>query len=313
VTHVEEERRELAKDVHRLARLGVRLMIISDGYVTVQNGAESNWVTKSSRFLAVRTTDSAKDYAKLYINEIKGLGTQVNLSTIFNPQTNQCVTHVEEERRELAKDVHRLARLGVRLMIISDGYVTVQNGAESNWVTKSSRFLAVRTTDSAKDYAKLYINEIKGLGTQVNLSTIFNPQTNQCVTHVEEERRELAKDVHRLARLGVRLMIISDGYVTVQNGAESNWVTKSSRFLAVRTTDSAKDYAKLYINEIKGLGTQVNLSTIFNPQTNQCVTHVEEERRELAKDVHRLARLGVRLMIISDGYVTVQNGAESNW
>ena len=25
-------------------------------------------------------------------------------------------THVEEEKRELAKDVHRLARLGVRLM-----------------------------------------------------------------------------------------------------------------------------------------------------------------------------------------------------
>ena len=69
-------------------------------------------VTKSSRFLAVKTTDSAEDYAKLYINEIvrlhgvplsiisdrgpqftshfwksfqKGLGTQVNLSTTFHP------------------------------------------------------------------------------------------------------------------------------------------------------------------------------------------------------------------------------------
>ena len=30
------------------------------------------------------------------------------------------VTHVEEERNELVKDVHKLARLGVRLMIISD-------------------------------------------------------------------------------------------------------------------------------------------------------------------------------------------------
>ena len=69
-------------------------------------------VTKSSRFLAVKTTDSAEDYAKLYINEIvrlhgvplsiisdigpqftshfwksfhKGLGTQVNLNTTFYP------------------------------------------------------------------------------------------------------------------------------------------------------------------------------------------------------------------------------------
>ena len=70
-------------------------------------------MTKSSRFLAVKTTDSAKDYAKLYINEImrfhgyplpiildrgpqfasyfrksfhKSLCTQVNLSTTFHPQ-----------------------------------------------------------------------------------------------------------------------------------------------------------------------------------------------------------------------------------
>ena len=72
-------------------------------------------------------------------------------------------------------------------------------------------------------------------------------------------------------------------------------MTKSSRSLAVKTTYSSEDYAKLYINEIvrfhgfplfiisdrgpqftshfwksfqKGLGTQVNLSTTFHPQTD---------------------------------------------
>ena len=81
---------------------------------------------------------------------------------------------------------------------------------------------------------------------------------------------------------------------------DSIWViidrmTKSSRFLAVKTTDSVDDYARFYINEIvrlhgvpfsiipyrdpqltshfwklfqKGLGTQVNLSTTFHPQTD---------------------------------------------
>ncbi|WMV40836.1 hypothetical protein MTR67_034221 [Solanum verrucosum] len=44
------------------------------------------------------------------------------------------VAHVVEERIELAKDVHRLARLGVRLMSISDGGVTVQNGEKSSLV-----------------------------------------------------------------------------------------------------------------------------------------------------------------------------------
>ena len=37
------------------------------------------------------------------------------------------VAHVEEERKELVKDVHRLARLGVRLMSISD------SGNSSEW------------------------------------------------------------------------------------------------------------------------------------------------------------------------------------
>ena len=34
------------------------------------------------------------------------------------------VAHVDDERKELVKDVHRLARLGVRLMRISDSGMT---------------------------------------------------------------------------------------------------------------------------------------------------------------------------------------------
>ena len=44
------------------------------------------------------------------------------------------VAHVEEERKELVKDVHSLASLGVQLRRISDSGVTVQNGAESSLV-----------------------------------------------------------------------------------------------------------------------------------------------------------------------------------
>ncbi|WMV09635.1 hypothetical protein MTR67_003020, partial [Solanum verrucosum] len=44
------------------------------------------------------------------------------------------VAHVEKERMELAKDVHRLALLGVRLMSISNGGVTLQNGSKSSLV-----------------------------------------------------------------------------------------------------------------------------------------------------------------------------------
>ena len=41
------------------------------------------------------------------------------------------VAHVEEKRKELVKDVHRLDLLGVVLMNISESGVTVQNAAEN--------------------------------------------------------------------------------------------------------------------------------------------------------------------------------------
>ena len=47
------------------------------------------------------------------------------------------VAHVEEERKELVKDVHSLASLGVQLRRISDSGVTVQNGAESSLVVEA--------------------------------------------------------------------------------------------------------------------------------------------------------------------------------
>ena len=46
------------------------------------------------------------------------------------------VAHVEEEKKELVKDVHSLARLGICLISISDSGVTVQNGAESSLVVE---------------------------------------------------------------------------------------------------------------------------------------------------------------------------------
>ena len=46
------------------------------------------------------------------------------------------VSHVEEERKKLVKDVHMLARLGVRLISISDSCITVQNRVESSLVVE---------------------------------------------------------------------------------------------------------------------------------------------------------------------------------
>ena len=44
-------------------------------------------------------------------------------------------THVKEEKMELAKDVHRLAHLGVKLMDSTEGRIVVKNGAKSSLVS----------------------------------------------------------------------------------------------------------------------------------------------------------------------------------
>ena len=46
------------------------------------------------------------------------------------------VAYVEEEKKELVKDIHKLACLGVCLMSISNNGVTVPNGTELSLVVE---------------------------------------------------------------------------------------------------------------------------------------------------------------------------------
>lgn len=46
------------------------------------------------------------------------------------------IAHVEEERKELAMDVHRLECSVVCLIYSMDGGIIVQNGSELSWVAE---------------------------------------------------------------------------------------------------------------------------------------------------------------------------------
>ncbi|KAH0678933.1 hypothetical protein KY284_020018 [Solanum tuberosum] len=62
------------------------------------------------------------------------LGKENVVADALSRQSMGSVAHVEEERKELEKDVHKLARLRVHLMSILDGGVTIQNASESSLV-----------------------------------------------------------------------------------------------------------------------------------------------------------------------------------
>ncbi|KAH0679067.1 hypothetical protein KY284_020152 [Solanum tuberosum] len=55
-----------------------------------------------------------------------------DMSILYHPNT----AHIEEEKKELVKDVHRLARLGVLLMDSTEGGVVAMNGAKSSLVSE---------------------------------------------------------------------------------------------------------------------------------------------------------------------------------
>ncbi|KAH0692437.1 hypothetical protein KY285_019534 [Solanum tuberosum] len=231
------------------------------------------------------------------------------------------VAHVEEEMRELAKDVHRLARLGVCLMSISDGGVTVPNRAESSLVVEGAvhnqrvevfsqggdgvlRYqgrLCVPDVGATKMYRDL--REVYWWNGMKRDIADFVAKCPNC-QQVKVEHQKPGGMTQEIDIPTWKWEVINMDFITglsrTRRHHDSIWVivdrvTKSSRFLAVKTTDSAEDYAKLYINEIvrlhgvplsiisdrgpqftshfwksfqKGLGTQVNLSTTFHPQTD---------------------------------------------
>ncbi|KAH0709204.1 hypothetical protein KY284_010631 [Solanum tuberosum] len=175
------------------------------------------------------------------------------------------VSHVEEEKRELARDVHRLARLGVRVEDSPKGGVMIRHNFESSVVVdvKCSNYQQVKAEHQGPGGLTQVIDILTWKWEEVNMDFVVGfPRTHR-------QHNSIWVIVDRL--------------------------TKSAHFLPVKVSYSAEDYAKLYIKEIvkfhgaplsiisdrgaqftshfwwsfqSGLGTQVKLSTAFHPQTD---------------------------------------------
>ncbi|WMV57858.1 hypothetical protein MTR67_051243 [Solanum verrucosum] len=181
------------------------------------------------------------------------------LKTIYDS-----VAHVEEERKELAKDVHRLARLGVRLMSILNGGVLVQNGGLRFSPKGDMVCFAIRVV-----YVFLTWNGMKRDITDFVAKCPSYQQVN--VEH--RKPRGMTQEINiPNCKWEVINMNFIIGLPRTRRHHNSIWMiidrdTKSVRFLAVKTTDLANDYAKLYINEIFRLyGDPLSIISDIGPQ-----------------------------------------------
>ena len=104
------------------------------------------------------------------------------------------VAHVEEERKELVKDVHSLASLGVQLRRISDSGVTVQNRAKSSLVVEVNE----------KQESDPILLELKGAINNERVEVfsqggdgVLRYQGRLCVPDVGELRQHILAEAHK--------------------------------------------------------------------------------------------------------------------
>ncbi|KAH0665088.1 hypothetical protein KY285_026294 [Solanum tuberosum] len=172
--------------------------------------------------------------------------------------------HVKEEKRDLAKDVHRLALLGVRLMDSTKRGVVVMNGVESSLVSEAN------------------VHKQKVLAFEPGGDGVLRYQGRLCVPKVDELQERIMEEAH-----STRYSIHPGSTKMYRDLREVYWRSSMKKGIAefvakclkcqqfkvehqrpgVKTTHTAEDYAKLYLQE-KGLGSKVNLSNAFHPQTN---------------------------------------------
>ncbi|WMV18455.1 hypothetical protein MTR67_011840, partial [Solanum verrucosum] len=190
------------------------------------------------------------------------------------------VAHIEEERKELARDVHRLARLGVRCMSISDGGVIVQNGAKSSLVAEVKE---KQDSDPILFQLKCVVHQQRVAVFFQGGDSVLRYQGRLCVPKMVFWLNGMERDIANFVakcpnfqqvmvehqkQLGMtqefniptwKCEVINKDFITglprTRRQHDSIWVvvdrvTKSACFLAIKTTNSVEDNAKIYINEI---------------------------------------------------------------
>ncbi|KAH0636311.1 hypothetical protein KY290_036738 [Solanum tuberosum] len=210
-----------------------------------------------------------------------------NMSVLYHPDKAESVanalsrlsmastSYVEKYMKELAKDVHRLAILGVRLMESNEGGVVVMNGAGSSLVSEVKE---KQDQDPIWLELKENVHKQKVMAFEQGGDGALRYQGRLCVPWVDKPQERIMEEAHssrysihpgrapetqwygseyRSSRMemGDENMDFITGLQRSRRQHDSIWVivdqmTKSSHFLPIKTTHSTEDYAKLYLQEV---------------------------------------------------------------
>ncbi|KAH0728078.1 hypothetical protein KY284_003943 [Solanum tuberosum] len=262
--HIEEGKRELAKDVHRLACLGVRFLYSAEGGIVVANRAESSLVSEVKE---KQDQDPILLELKANVQKQQVLAFEQGGDGVLKFQGRLCVPMVDGLKERIVKETH-----SSRYSIHSGSTKMYHDLREVYWWNCMKKAI-VEFLNKCPNCQQVKVEHQRpgGLAQRIELPEWKWEMTNMdFITGLPKSRRQ----------------------------HDSIWVivdkmTKSAHFLPVRTTLSAEDYAKLYIQEIvrlygvpisiisnrgaqftaqfwksfqKGLGSKVNLSTTFHSQ-----------------------------------------------
>ncbi|WMV37608.1 hypothetical protein MTR67_030993 [Solanum verrucosum] len=154
------------------------------------------------------------------------------------------VAHIDDEKKGLVREVHRIARLGVQLVDSTKGSVMVHNGSESSFVMD---------VKSKQDLDPILVKLKESV--------------------LKKSVEPFSQEGYGVLMYQGRLCVVDVGLLRTRRQHDSIWViinrmTKLAYFIPVKVSHSAEDYAKVYISEIVKLH-GVPLSIISDRSTIQ--------------------------------------------
>ncbi|XP_070015155.1 uncharacterized protein [Nicotiana sylvestris] len=267
LAHLGVDQKPLAWEVYQLASLGVRISTSDEGKVMVRNGAESSLVAEVKEKQLI--DPALAQMKEAVLNNKTSTFSLGGEDSVLRCQGRLCVTYVDNLRGRIMAEAHN-----------------------------SRYYVHPGSTKMYRDLKEIYWWN----GMKRGMADFVSKCPNYQQVKAEHQRpnglTQLVEiPMWKWEMINMDFMV---GLPRTQRKFNSIWVigdrlTKSAHFLPVKSTDTGEQYAQLYIKEIvrlhgtplsiisdqgaqftanfwkkfqQGLGTQVNLSTVFHPQTN---------------------------------------------